>query len=311
MYEGYLTDVEGIKVGHSQSIEGGTGVSVIVAPKGNTASVDVRGGGPGTRETDLLNPLNMVSEVNAIVLSGGSSYGLEASVGVVEGLEEDGLGFVVPDGIVPIVPQAILYDLGYKSYKIRPDKRMGKKAYENAKINDRSQGIVGAGTGATVGKAMGNEFSMKSGLGQASIKVGNLFVSAIVAVNALGDIYDDEKNIQIAGIRKNNKFIPTIDVLGQMQANIKSLNTTIGLVASNARLNKSELKKVASMAHNGYARAIRPVHTMMDGDTIFSLATNKVKSDVNIVGSLSAKVMARAIANAIYASNKENFGEFI
>lgn len=310
MYKGYITDIEGIKVGHAQNFDAGTGLTVLIPPKGNTASVDVRGGGPGTRETDLLNPVNTVSEVSAIVLSGGSSYGLAGSIGVVEELEKDGRGFEVPSGIVPIVPQAILYDLDYKSYKIRPDKKMGRDAYKNASFDENRQGIIGAGTGATVGKALGKEFLMKSGLGSATISVGDLKVSALVAVNAMGDIFDDEKNKQIAGIFKNNKFIPTLEVLEKISEK-NSLNTTIGIVATNGKFNKTELRKIASMTHNGYARAIRPVHTMMDGDTIFSLATNKVSADLNLVGSLGAKVMARAIANAIYFSNVENSSEFI
>lgn len=310
MYKGYITDIEGIKIGHAQNFDAGTGLTVLIPPKGNTASVDVRGGGPGTRETDLLNPVNTVSEVSALVLSGGSSYGLAGSIGVVEELEKDGIGFKVPSGIVPIVPQAILYDLDYKSYKIRPDKKMGREAYKNASFTENRQGIIGAGTGATVGKALGKEFLMKSGLGSATISVGDLKVSAIVAVNAMGDIFDDEKNKQIAGILKNNKFIPTLDVLEKIGEK-NSLNTTIGIVATNGKFNKTELRKIASMTHNGYARAIRPVHTMMDGDTIFSLATNKVSADLNLVGSLGAKVMARAIANAIYFSKIENSSEFI
>ena len=310
MYKGYITDIDGIKVGHAQNFDAGTGLTVLIPPKGNTASVDVRGGGPGTRETDLLNPVNTVSEVSSLVLSGGSSYGLAGSVGVVEELEKDGIGFEVPNGIVPIVPQAILYDLDYKSYKIRPDKKMGRDAYKNASFDENRQGIIGAGTGATVGKALGKEFSMKSGLGSATISLGDLKVSALVAVNAMGDIFDDEKNKQIAGILKNNKFIPTIEVLEKISEK-NSLNTTIGIIATNGKFSKTELRKIASMTHNGYARAIRPVHTMMDGDTIFSLATNKVSADLNLVGSLGAKVMARAIANAIYFSNIEKKAEFI
>ena len=310
MYKGYITDIDGIKVGHAQNFDAGTGLTVLIPPKGNTASVDVRGGGPGTRETDLLNPVNTVSEVSALVLSGGSSYGLAGSIGVVEELEKDGIGFEVPSGIVPIVPQAILYDLDYKSYKIRPDKKMGRDAYKNASFDENRQGIIGAGTGTTVGKALGKEFSMKSGLGSATISVGDLKVSALVAVNAMGDIFDDEENKQIAGILKNNKFIPTLEVLEKFWEK-NSLNTTIGIVATNGKFNKTELRKIASMTHNGYARAIRPVHTMMDGDTIFSLATNKIKADLNLVGSLGAKVMARAIANAIYFSKIENSSEFI
>lgn len=304
MYEGYITDIEGIKVGHAENIEAGTGVTVLIPPKNNTCSVDVRGGGPGTRETDLLLPENAVQAVNAIVLSGGSAYGLESSIGVVEGLEEDGLGYEVASGIVPIVPQAILYDLDYKSYKIRPDKAMGFEAYKKASFKENRQGIIGAGTGATVGKALGMDFAMKSGLGSATITIGNLKISALVALNAMGDIFDYEKGKQIAGIRRDKQFIATLDVFKESAIKAGNLNTTIGIIATNAILDKKQLKKLASMTHNGYARSINPVHTMYDGDTIFSLATNKVEADLNVVGAFGAQVMSRAIANAIYSSNK-------
>jgi len=304
MYEGYITDIEGIKVGHAENIEAGTGVTVLIPPKNNTCSVDVRGGGPGTRETDLLLPENAVQAVNAIVLSGGSAYGLESSIGVVEGLEEDGLGYEVASGIVPIVPQAILYDLDYKSYKIRPDKAMGFEAYKKASFKENRQGIIGAGTGATVGKALGMDFAMKSGLGSATITIGNLKISALVALNAMGDIFDYEKGKQIAGIRRDKQFIATLDVFKESAIKAGNLNNTIGIIATNAILDKKQLKKLASMTHNGYARSINPVHTMYDGDTIFSLATNKVEADLNVVGAFGAQVMSRAIANAIYSSNK-------
>lgn len=310
MYRGYITDIEGIKIGHAQSFEGGTGVTVLIPPEGNTASVDVRGGGPGTRETDLLAPENSVQGVNALVLSGGSAYGLAAATGVMEGLENDGLGFKVPAGIVPIVSQAIIYDLDYKSYKIRPDKEMGLEAYKNASFDEKRQGIIGAGTGATVGKALGMEYAMKSGLGSATIEIGDLKISALVALNAMGDIFDYEKGVQIAGIKKDGKFVPSLEIFKNYLAKPGQLNTTIGIIATNAILDKKELKKVASMTHNGYARSINPVHTMFDGDTIFSLATNQVAADINVVGAFGAQAMSRAIANAIYASLKIE-GEFI
>jgi L-aminopeptidase/D-esterase-like protein len=310
MYRGYITDIEGIKIGHAQSFEGGTGVTVLIPPEGNTASVDVRGGGPGTRETDLLAPENSVQGVNALVLSGGSAYGLAAATGVMEGLENDGLGFKVPAGIVPIVSQAIIYDLDYKSYKIRPDKEMGLAAYKNASFDEKRQGIIGAGTGATVGKALGMEYAMKSGLGSATIEIGDLKISALVALNAMGDIFDYEKGVQIAGIKKDGKFVPSLEIFKNYLAKPGQLNTTIGIIATNAILDKKELKKVASMTHNGYARSINPVHTMFDGDTIFSLATNQVAADINVVGAFGAQAMSRAIANAIYASLKIE-GEFI
>ena len=305
MYGGYFTDVESIKVGHAQDLDGGTGLTIILPDPGNTAGVDVRGGAPGTRETDLLNPLNQVSEVSSIILSGGSAYGLEAASHLMKILEKEGIGFDVGVGVVPIISQAVLFDLAYKNPKARPDGKMTQKAFESATYEDKSQGIVGAGTGATVGKALGPEFLVKSGLGQASIKKGDLIVSAIVAVNAFGDIFDYHKGVQIAGPTKYGKILKTMDFIDQILgsfADIKPSNTTIGAVATNATFSKTELTKIAGMAHDGYARSINPVHTLFDGDTIFSLATNKVQANINLVGALAAEAMSMAIANAIYAS---------
>lgn len=304
MYSGYFTDVGNIKVGHAQDIEGGTGLTLILPDPGNTAGVDVRGGAPGTRETDLLNPLNQVSEVSSIILSGGSAYGLEAASHLMKILEKEGIGFDVGVGVVPIISQAVLFDLAYKNPKARPDAKMTQKAFESATYDDKSQGIIGSGTGATVGKALGPEFLVKSGLGQASIRKGDLVVSAIVAVNAFGDIFDYHKGLQIAGPTKDGKMLKTIDLIDQILgsfADIKPSNTTIGAVATNATFSKTDLTKIAGMAHDGYARSINPVHTLFDGDTIFSLATNKIKANINLVGALAAEVMSMAIANAIYS----------
>lgn len=305
MYGGFFTDVGNIKVGHAQDYEGGTGLTLILPDPGNTAGVDVRGGAPGTRETDLLNPLNQVSEVSSIILSGGSAYGLEAASHLMKILEKEGIGFDVGVGVVPIISQAVLFDLAYKNPKARPDEKMTQKAFESATYDDKSQGILGAGTGATVGKALGPEYLVKSGLGQASITKGDLVVSAIVAVNAFGDIFDYHKGLQIAGPTKDGKMLKTIDLIDQILgsfADIKPSNTTIGAVATNATFSKTELTKIAGMAHDGYARSINPVHTLFDGDTIFSLATNKVEANINLVGALAAEAMSMAIANAIYAS---------
>lgn len=304
MYSGFFTDVGNIKVGHAQDYEGGTGLTLILPDPGNTAGVDVRGGAPGTRETDLLNPLNQVSEVSSIILSGGSAYGLEAASHLMKILEKEGIGFDVGVGVVPIISQAVLFDLAYKNPKARPDEKMTQKAFESATYDDKSQGIIGAGTGATVGKALGPEFLVKSGLGQAAIKKGDLVVSAIVAVNAFGDIFDYHKGLQIAGPTKDGKMLKTIDLIDQILgsfADIKPSNTTIGAVATNATFSKTELTKIAGMAHDGYARSINPVHTLFDGDTIFSLATNKVEANINLVGALAAEAMSMAIANAIYS----------
>lgn len=308
MYSGYFTDVGNIRLGHAQDLEGGTGLTIILPDPGNTAGVDVRGGAPGTRETDLLNPLNQVSEVSSIILSGGSAYGLEAASHLMKILEKEGLGFDVGVGIVPIISQAVLFDLAYKNPKARPDYAMTQKAFESATYSDTSQGIVGAGTGATVGKGLDPEYLVKSGLGQASIKKGDIVVSAIVAVNAFGDIFDYHKGIQIAGPTKDGKMLKTMDFIDQILgsfSDIKPSNTTIGAVATNASFSKTELTKIAGMAHDGYARSINPVHTLFDGDTIFSLATNRVKANINLVGALAAEAMSMAIANAIYKSQEK------
>lgn len=308
MYEGYITDIKGIKIGHSQNLEAGTGLSILIPSKGNTCSVEVRGSAPGSRETDLLDPINTVESVNAIILSGGSAYGLDAASGVMKALEEDGQGLDVGVGIVPIVSQAVLFDLAYKDYKIRPDAKMAIQAYNNASFDENRQGIIGAGTGATVGKILGMDHVMKSGLGSATIKEGDLIVSALVAVNAFGDIYDYEKNIQIAGPIVNGQILKTTDAMNNVMADFSDLankNTTIGIVATNANFDKTKLKKIAQMTHDGFARAINPVHTGFDGDTIFSLATNEITADLNMVGVMAADVMSRAIANAIYFSKEE------
>lgn len=303
MYQGYLTDVAGIKVGHAQDLNGGTGLSIVIPQDGNTAAVEVRGSAPGTRETDLLDPINVVESVNAIILSGGSAYGLAAADTVMRALEEDGKGLDVGVGIVPIVPQAVLFDLAYKDYKARPDEAMARLAYKNASTDENRQGIVGAGAGATVGKILGMDKITKSGLGSATVRSGEIIVSAMVAVNAFGDIYDIETSRQIAGPIVDGKMVKTTDVMGQIMPDFSALsgtNTTIGIIATNARFDKTKLKKIAQMTHDGYARAINPVHTMFDGDTIFSLATNEIKADVNQVGTMAAEAMAKAIANAIY-----------
>lgn len=303
MYPGYLTDVKGIKVGHSDSLAGMTGCTVIICENGATGGVDVRGSAPGTRETDLFKADKMVDKVHAIVLSGGSAFGLDAASGVMKYLEEKDIGFDVGVTKVPIVASAVIFDLNIGDYRIRPDFKMGYEAAGKASDNEKAQGNVGCGMGATVGKVLGPFNAMKSGLGSASIKSGDLIVSAIVAVNAFGDIYDHRTNKQIAGVYdyENNKLLNTIDIMNgeRIDFGFPMKNTTIGVIATNAILNKAEGNKVAEMAHNGYARSINPVHTMLDGDTIFTMATNEVKSDVNLVGTLAAEVMSRAITNGI------------
>lgn len=299
-----ITDIEGIKIGHAENLEAATGCTVILCEEGAVAGVDVRGGAPGTRETDLLNPMNMIDKVHGILLTGGSAFGLDAAGGVMKYLEENGVGFDVGVTKVPIVCGAALFDLIIGDYKIRPDKDMGYKACLNANTKEVLEGNVGAGTGATIGKVLGPEYAMKGGLGTYTVKVGDLMVGAIVAVNALGDVIDGESGKPVGGVLSEDKsFIRnTEDIMVAQYDNKKNLfngNTTIGAIVTNAKLTKAEVNKVASMAHNGFARSIYPVHTMHDGDTIFTLATGKTEADINVVGLLAAKVMEKAIVRGI------------
>lgn len=306
VYSGYITDIEGIKVGHSSSMEGLTGCSVIIYDEGATGGVDVRGSAPGTRETDLFKAENIVDKVHGVVLSGGSAFGLDASSGVMKYLEEQGIGFDVGVTKVPIVTSAVIFDLNIGDYKIRPDFDMGYDAAKNANISENRQGLVGCGMGATVGKVLGPNGAMKSGLGSATMEIGELKVSAMVAVNSFGDVYDYKSGRQIAGVYdyENKKMLNTMEILkGEYQAmNFPMNNTTIGVIATNAILNKAEGNKIAQMAHNGYARSINPIHTMFDGDTIFTMGTNKVKADISLVGTIAAETMSRAISNAVINS---------
>ena len=303
MYSGYITDVQGLKVGHSQSKKGITGCTVVMCTNGATGGVDVRGGAPGTRETDLFCAENMIDRVHAIVLSGGSAFGLDASTGVMKYLEEQGVGFDVGVTTVPIVASAVIFDLAIGDPKIRPDLEMGYIAAKSASQSERAQGNIGCGMGATVGKIMGPKSGMKSGLGSASINFGDLVVSAIVSVNSFGDIYNYKTGEQIAGVYdyENKKLLNTIEIMtnNKVDLGFSMENTTIGIIGTNAILTKAEANKVSQMAHNGFARSINPVHSMMDGDTIFTMATNEVKSDVNIIGTIAAEVMSRAITNAV------------
>ncbi len=306
-----LTAVEGIKVGHFTLAERPTGCTVILAKDGTVGSVDVRGGAPGTRETDLLNPVNDVQIVNAIVLSGGSAYGLDAASGTVKWLDEHHIGYPVgAAGVVPIVPSAILIDLWFGGDpKIRPGADCGYRAAEAATASPVQEGNVGAGAGATVGKsfgvtANGNGGPMKAGIGSAAIRYPNgLVVAAIVAVNAFGDVIDPESGAVVAGVRgQDGKLADARKRLrqGPPAAGRGGENTTIGVVATNARLTKVQAQKVAQMAHDGYARAISPIHTPYDGDTIFSLATGTWtgQADYGTIGALAAEVMADAIVRA-------------
>lgn len=311
MFSGYITDVKGIKVGNKEDLNAMTGCTVIIAEEGATGGIDVRGSAPGTRETDLFQEKKTIEKVHAIVLSGGSAFGLDSAGGVMKYLEEREIGFDTGIVKVPIVSSAVIFDLGIGDKNVRPDFKMGYEAAKLASSKENSQGNVGAGAGATVGKILGMDKAMKSGLGSASISVGDLVVGAIVSVNAVGDVFDYRDNSKIAGVYdyENKKLLDTKDILinGYAKGNLGT-NTTIGVIATNAFLTKAEANKIAEMGHNAFARCINPVHTSMDGDTIFALGTNKVKADVDVLGVLGVEVMMSAILNAIkFSKTYENF----
>ena len=313
-----ITDIEGISVGHETDLKALTGCTVIYCKEGTIGGVDQRGGAPGTRETDLLRPMHMVEKIHAIVLAGGSAFGLAAASGVMRYLEEHKVGFNTGVARVPIVPAAILFDLGIGDPKIRPDEAMGYRAIQNARTENPTEGNVGAGTGCTAGKILGAGQAMKSGIGTASVEIGGgIIVGAIVAVNAFGDVVDPRTQEIIAGARAKQVgplklgaeayFANTLEVMrtlaGRTIMNFASRsNTVIGVIATNAKLDKNQTNKVAQMAHNGLAKTIRPAHTMFDGDTIFTLSTGQKNGDVNIVGAFAAEVMAQAVIRAAQAA---------
>jgi len=305
-----LTDVEGLKVGHHTLTERPTGCTVIVAEQGAVAGVDVRGSAPGTRETDLLNPTATVDRVHAIVLSGGSAFGLDAASGAVRALEQRGVGLKFGGAIVPIVPAAILFDLGVGNGAIRPGAECGFAAVQAATDGVVAEGNVGAGAGATIGKMAGRERAMKGGLGTASIALhDDLVVAALVAVNARGDVIDPSTGKIAAGMRTaDGKALADVRqwlrLPRQPQAPEPLQHTTIGVVATNATLTKVQATKIAQMAHDGLARAIVPAHTTGDGDAIFALATGARRgaADVDTIGALAADAMAEAIVRAVRAA---------
>jgi L-aminopeptidase/D-esterase-like protein len=313
-----ITDVPGILVGQVQDLDALTGCSVVLCKDGAVGGVDQRGGAPGTRETDLLGPMHLVQKVHAVLLAGGSAFGLDAAAGVMRFLEEQDIGFNTGVAKVPIVPAAILFDLGIGDASVRPDAEMGYQACLAASGEPPQEGNAGAGAGATVGKLLGFGGAMKSGIGSASIDLGGKArVGALVAVNPIGDIVDPGTGEIIAGLRPvglgpikvggKGTFADSLEVMrsmaGKMALGVVSrTNTIIGVVATNARLTKEEANKVAQMAHDGLARCVRPAHTMNDGDTIFALSTGKATVDVNIVGAYAAEVVAEAIVRAVKAA---------
>lgn len=310
-----ITRVPDVLVGHSQDFKALTGCTVLLFPKGASAGIDQRGGAPGTRETDLLRPMHLIQKIHAIVLSGGSAFGLDSASGAVRYLEERKIGVDVGVAKVPIVPAAILFDLSIGSSTVRPNAEMGYKACLNASSSPVELGNVGVGTGATIGKIIGNKSAMKAGIGSAVVQIGNgIYVGAIIALNAFGDVYDPSNGQIIAGARqpgKTNiqadtkiKFIDTLSLLkrkfGQLVIQFAtSQNTIIGCVATNAELTNEGCNKVAQMAHNGIAMTVRPAHTMLDGDTLFAVSTGGKKADVSTIGAYAAEVVAQSILSAV------------
>jgi L-aminopeptidase/D-esterase-like protein len=310
-----ITDIRGIEVGHAQDDDALTGCTAILCRKGAVAGVDVRGGAPGTRETDLLNPINLVQKVHAIVLSGGSAFGLDAASGVMRYLEERKIGFNTGAAKVPIVPAAILYDLNLGRADVRPDSAMGYKAASLASSTAPAEGNVGVGAGASVGKMFGASLAMKAGVGTASRNIGGgVIVGALVAVNAWGDVVNPQTGNILAGLRSGrvgplrvggkNYFADTLAMmqkpLGRGILGLASrANTVIGVIATNAKFDKAQATKIAQMAQDGIARAVRPAHTMLDGDVIFALAAGAKRADVSVVGAFAAEVMAEAVVRAV------------
>jgi L-aminopeptidase/D-esterase-like protein len=295
-----FTDVEGIKLGHAHDLEAATGCTVVICEEGATGGVDVRGGAPGTRETDLLQPQNLIEKIHAVVLTGGSAFGLDAAAGVMQYLEERGVGFNVGVTTVPIVCSAVLFDLAIGSHRVRPDREMGYEACRNAG-SPVAEGNVGCGAGATVGKILGMDRAMKSGLGTCGLRAGNLTVSALVAVNCLGDVVDPRGGRILAGARADDgSFLDTESVMASAYAARRAgENTTLAVIATNARLTKAQANKVASMAQDGIARTMRPAHSMYDGDTVFTMATCRADGDVSFVGAMAARVLERAVIRAV------------
>ncbi|HWS76563.1 MAG TPA: P1 family peptidase, partial [Quisquiliibacterium sp.] len=305
-----VADVRGIRVGHFTDPRRPTGCTVILADGGAVAGVDVRGAAPGTRETDLLEPGNLVERVHAVLLSGGSAFGLDAASGVMRWLEERGVGLAVGPARIPIVPAAILFDLLVGDHRVRPDAQAGYEACAAATAAAPAEGSVGAGAGATVGKLFGIERAMKGGIGTASIRVGGVTVGAIVAVNAVGDVVDPSSGAVLAGARTPDGLRPLRTSEAMLRGDWPSASdpvtppgaaTTIGLVATDAILDKAQARKLAQMAHDGFARTIDPVHTLYDGDTIFALATGASgqRVDPTVLGVAAALVTAAAVIRGV------------
>ena len=299
-----ITDIPGIRVGHWTNRRAATGCTVVLPPEGTVAGVDVRGGAPGTRETELLRPGMIAEGANAILLTGGSAFGLDAATGVMRYLEEQGIGLRFGKSTIPLVAGAVVFDLGIGSEKVRPDAEAGYRAARSAKGGMVAQGSVGAGTGCTVAKAGGPERSLKGGVGTACERgPRGLLVGALVAVNAGGEVIDTEHGRIIAGPRADEPgaFLDTLDLMRAERAGAPGPgeNTTNAVVATNARLTKAQANRLASVSHDGIARAVRPAHTLSDGDTIFTLATGAIEIDRWRIGHVLEALAARAVERAI------------
>ena len=300
-----ITDIQGIRIGQTENAEAATGCTVLIAENGMRAGLDVRGGGPASRESQLLNPLMAAQTIHAIVLSGGSAYGLGTANGVMQYLEEHGYGYDTGFALVPLVAQADIYDLSVGSPSVRPDPAMGyeaaRRAFEEPNYRD---GNYGAGCGATVGKIGGMETCMKTGIGSYAVRIGELEIGAVVVLNALGDVFDWKTGKQIAGLRTEDgtALRSTEEYMKQSIAAVDNKftgNTTLAVVITNAKFDKSQLCKIAGMGHDGYARSIRPVHTSADGDSIYAVSVGEVEADQDLVGILAAEVISEALKRAV------------
>jgi L-aminopeptidase/D-esterase-like protein len=314
-----ITDVPGIEVGHASDFKALTGCTVVLFGEGAIGGVDIRGAATGTRQIDPLNPIHIVDKIHALLLTGGSSFGLDAAGGVMTYLEERGKGFDVVTTKVPIVPTAVIFDLGIGNFRVRPDHRMGYEACLNAS-KKVEEGSVGVGTGATVGKLFGTDRAMKGGLGTSSIRgPKGLIVGALVVVNAFGDVIDPNSNQILAGARKSKKSLQLANASkwmmkgvtrkqfgGMVPSDASVFNTTLGVIATNANLSKKEVHQVAQIAHSGMAKVISPLHTTFDGDLIFAISLGKKKADVNTVGLLGEVTLMESVKRAV--TKADGFG---
>lgn len=302
-----ITAIEGIRVGHATDLKAITGCTVVLCEQGAVAGVDIRGGATGSEELDVMSPWHITPHVHAVMLSGGSAFGLEAASGARRWLERRGIGFRTGAAMVPIVPAAILYDLGIGSAAVRPTREMGEAACEAATAGEVAEGNVGAGTGATCGKMLGLKQAMKAGIGTSMVAAGPVKVGAIVAANPFGDVLDPATGRIVAGARRTadgREFVNSVELMKTRAVNeeVGRSNTTLAVVATNARLTKVEATRLAQLAHHGFVRAIRPVHTNMDGDLAIALSCGEVQAPLNLLGVLAAEAVAEAIVRSVRAA---------